>query len=238
MLQRIGLAGAIALIFTTAATASAGTVDLRFAGVDGVVVKVKHGSTTLTGWAGEMHWDADPAHATGAGTVFGPSVDSFCIELTQNAVTNWNTYTLGDVASSPTPGSALSGGAAGMGAAKAGQLGQLWGSYHADALTNNVSRAALQLAVWEIVYDDGLDLGGGGFKVLNYSADSAAAKTRAGQYLAGLSGYNGPSAGLVALRSESLQDQLVAVPAPTAALGGLALLGGVAVARRRGVTSA
>ena len=237
MLRTLGLAGGVGLAMT-AATASAGSIDMRFSAVDGVVVKIQHESTAITAWAGEMHWDADPALATGAGASFGSSVDSFCIELTQHAVTSWNTYQIGDVSASPTPGSTLSGGPAGMGATKAGQLGQLWGGYHADALTSDVKRAAFQLAVWEIVYDDGLDLGSGGFKVLNYDANSAAAKTRARQYLAGLSGYTGPSAGLAALRSDSLQDQLVAVPTPTAALGGLVLLGGMAVTRRRGVISA
>jgi hypothetical protein len=222
----------------TAAPAQAGTVRMSYDGVDGIKVKVKRdkpggGTHNKTVWAGEMLWNVDSSGSTGFGQSFGSQLRAFCIELTQTAHANMDTYTITDTALAPTPGSANSGGSDGMGDAKAADLEKLWGAYRDDA-DSTIAKAAFQLSVWEIVYDDGLDLGDGSFQVLNRNGnDDDLAKAQAQTWLDSLAGYTGPSVSLAALSHGQHQDQLIAVPTPSAAMGGLFALGSLLACRRR-----
>ncbi len=100
------------------------------------------------------------------------------------------------------------------------------------AVTDATTSAAMQLAVWEIIYDNGMNVNSGsGFAV---TAGSSAARTQANTWLAGLASSNHQ---YIAQRlyNPTYQDQLVVtVPEPETYamfLAGLGMMG--FVARRR-----
>jgi hypothetical protein len=153
-----------------------------------------------------------------------------CIELDQ--YTRDATYDVIPVANGPRPGLALSAGP--MGAPKADMVSRLWAAYWDQANLSAADAAAFQVSIWEIVYDDDLDLFGGAFRA-NYAnlASSPLFVQTANAWLGGMGSLTG-SANLVALSSLRYQDQLVMVPLPSAALAGIALLAclaGVSVRR-------
>lgn len=146
--------------------------------------------------------------------------------------------------------------AGGMGATRAGQLAQLIGGavggYLPGAYSlSPVEQVALQMAVWEIVFETAGNLsvtGGnigrgfsnlgngttGGYPSFIDAATTAAATTKANFWLGNLTNYT-PARNLLAITWNDRQDFLVqAVPIPPAAwLLGSGLLGLFAVARRR-----
>ncbi|MBL8490065.1 MAG: PEP-CTERM sorting domain-containing protein [Rhodocyclaceae bacterium] len=112
------------------------------------------------------------------------------------------------------------------------KLGWLMANDASYAVTNATTSAAMQLAIWEIVYDNGADVTSGmGFKV---TAGSAAAQTQANAWLAGLAASNHQYIA-ERLYNPDKQDQLVVtVPEPETYamfLAGLGMMG--FVARRR-----
>lgn len=117
-------------------------------------------------------------------------------------------------------------------------LGDFWNGSSQTAFgdLNPSLAAAFQLAVWEIVFDSGLDLTGGAFKDLGGSTGVMQAQA----WLAGVSSYAGTgytSWNLYRLHSDSNQDYVTGthnVPEPASlGLAGLALAALACTSRRR-----
>jgi hypothetical protein len=213
---------AIGMIGLAALAGSAQAVDTVRARFDsiapGVLLEysINSGGSFQFSFAGQFNWTRDnvmPGTYAGLQGQFA----TFCIEIGQR-VDFGNTYDffVDTVASSPigTP----------MGAAKAGQLAELFGRFF-GGLTTNDDYAAFQVAIWEITTDNSTDVTSGLFQIRNNAVVSGLANTMLGA----LNG-TGPTMNLLALQSRTNQDQIF-VPAP----GALALagLGGLLAARRK-----
>lgn len=178
-------------------------------------------------------------------TAFDNSFQTFCIDVTQTF--NFNpsnppsyTYTLTPLQNAPWDNAQHN---TGMGLAKAKLLSELWDNFHSQ-VTNDDNSAAFQIAVWEIVFEtsgNALDLTSGNFKA-NYGTSQVQGYVKLGSeyvptyvktaqnWLNTLTG-NGPlDPNLVALTSDTAQDQFTftSVPAPPgvllAGIGGLGLV--------------
>jgi len=156
-----------------------------------------------------------------------PSYGAFCIEI-QQAISVGQTVTFDVVPITDAP-SAF--GPAGMGAARADRLAELFGRHYVDSDTSNENAVAFGIAVWEIVNDDSLNLNAGAFTTV--STNPAGAKALASIWLAEIDG-TGPRASLLALRSDKAQDYVI-VNNDVPATGTLAIapIGALAAARRR-----
>lgn len=220
---------AIIAVATLAGTTFADTINATFTGVTpGQSVGLRlsgHNMNTTAGQFTFLRNASDPGTLPG----FAPTFTGFCIDLTEYVQNGheytWNTYSL---ANAPTS-------AAGpMGAARAQRLARLFGNqYNNLATASNQAQAyaAFQLAVWEIVTDDGLDLDHG---TLQVTSAPSGTKSLAQSWLDAVSG-SGPVMSLIAIDNAATdcngQQGYVMVPAPGAAamLG----LGGLAMTRRR-----
>lgn len=157
----------------------------------------------------------------------GPSLISFCIELTQS-IALYHTYTVDAVSldSAPIPASGPIG--PGMGPAAAGLIQELWAAnfndiFHPDITlgeSQSSNAAAFQLAIWKLEYDGGatLSFSQGFLRVAVNDSDDLSDQSviTAGKWLGkiDLSG-KGPKANLLALTGHSgsvFQDQVVETP--------------------------
>jgi hypothetical protein len=121
-----------------------------------------------------------------------------------------------------------------MGAVRATRLKKLWANYYSTTFVAQYA-AAFQLAVWEIVYDDDLNLTNGNFQV-TYAQD--ATKAQANTWLTGLDNLtiaaNKPN--ISAVTSNTYQDFVAPSPVPEPAsifLFGTSLLGLFVASRKR-----
>lgn len=159
------------------------------------------------------------------GNYAGPGADgefeAYCIQLTQS-ITWGETYDFETRAPelSPLPGQ-------GMGAARADLLAELYGRFYLPGTTSRDEAAAFQLAVWEIVHDDGTDLTSGLIQVEDTGIWFAMAQS----WLASLDGQ-GPRSQLLAMTHLDKQDHIILIPSAPA-LGLLAMSGLFAGATRR-----
>jgi hypothetical protein len=78
----------------------------------------------------------------------GGWVGTYCSDMFQDTPSSWTEYTIVDTADAP-----VGAGQTAMGAEKAGDIAQLFDRYYASAV-NNVTCAAFQACVWEIIYED------------------------------------------------------------------------------------
>lgn len=178
------------------------------------------------GWtgtiAGSMNWTRDVMNP---GTYSGlqGNFSSFCIEVTQHVGFGGSyQYFQNTVANGPYPADINFN--LPMGNTKAGQLAELFGRHYAG-LASNTDYGAFQMAVWEIVYDNGTDVNAGQFQIRNAATEQALANA----WLQSIDGMGPMMGGLFVLSSADAQDQIV--PGP----GSLALMGvsGLLASRRR-----
>ncbi|QOJ13892.1 MAG: PEP-CTERM sorting domain-containing protein [Planctomycetia bacterium] len=219
------------VLSASAAMASAATVKADFINISpsrGDFDYVLNGNNDET-TAGVFNWQTVPGGDTDLGLF-----QSFCIELGQG-VGDGVLFSIVPLGNGPLPGTGTGGpGVNGpMGSAKAALIGELWARRHASIFTGTTSQqrdkaAAFQVAIWEIVYDDGLNLDGGAFRENDSASWVDMAKTWLGE-LNGDPNYTTP--GLVALTHPNKQDQVTLIPEPTSL--GLLALGGVGAWMRR-----
>jgi len=176
----------------------------------------------------------------------------FCIETETIGASGTSTWGIGDVSLAPVDEGPY-GTTQPMGSDRGKYLGQLW-YRHYDKVVDNVSGAAFQLAVWEIVFET--NLAGGVNGDINQPATSAywditsglvaarddtAARTLAQSWLVDVrDNPNSPSYKLLGLTYNGRQDIIVRdmtqgggeVPAPSALLLCLIGVGFAGVARR------
>ena len=189
-------------------------------------LSLNNGASYSAALAGRMNWTR-----TGGTSTDAPegNFSTFCIELTQHVAFNqsyeFNVVTL-DLA--PSPGG--DGVGDGMGISKADQLSEFWGE-HRSNVVDNLTAAAFQIGIWEIVYDDNLHLGTGTF-IAQPLTVTPQQVSLAQQWLDDVNGV-GARSKLLAMSSSTRQDQVFevpstpapAIPAPGAAWGAVPLLG-------------
>ncbi len=169
--------------------------------------------------AGLFHW---------TNTDTNKAFNSFCIDL-EHHVQLGSTYTFDRLSLTDARGDEPQYTGGRLSSAQADLLELFWGQYF-SLINSKATAAAFQLGVWEIVYD-GLDspYSGGLFDA---TANGAWTQYTA-SWLNGLD-LQGARQNLVGLHKDNVQDQIVAVPTPTAAvLGGIGLVGFVARRRTR-----
>jgi len=182
-------------------------------------------SPSRTGNTGVGGFTATYTPSVGAPTSFV----AYCIDLSQTFSFN-NSFAV-------TPTSVLSM----FGSTVTSALDRLYTQRYATANATNVSSAAFQLAVWEIITETSsgaYSLASGLFRATGNSTADTDALNMATFWLNNLA--SGPSGGysLTALVSSSHQDQLMAAPIPepetyAMLLAGLGLMGFVVSRRRR-----
>ncbi|HZW06839.1 MAG TPA: Cys-Gln thioester bond-forming surface protein [Phycisphaerales bacterium] len=215
-------------VLALAGTSLADTVNARFTGVSpGQSVTMRldgHNINTQAGAYNFLRSASNPGTLAG----FAPTFQGFCIDLTEYVQVGhtyqWHTVALGNAPTSD---------AGPMGAANALRLGRLFANQYtglATASNQAQAHAAFQIAVWEIVFDDGLDLAHGSLKATNAPAGTIALAQSWLNTLGSGAGWN-----LIAIDDQPGCDDghqgYVLTPAPGAAA--LMGLGGLAGMRRK-----
>lgn len=235
------VAGAVVGVMAPMHAATAGTVNLAFNGAAygyqnfnlyNTSPPVSDNNQAAGGFT--MKVNANPA-PTDPQFKAGNSILTWCIELTQSisSGSSYN-YTTTDLT------------AANLG--WAGKLQQLIAQNYQTVLSaaNSITSAAMQLAIWEVVYEpanSNLDLSNGNFRATATNKDSTSARNMAQSWLENLSGSADTGKyKIVMLTSKSAQDLVTVLPTPipaAALLFGSALgLGGLLQRRRRATPAA
>lgn len=175
-----------------------------------------------TGAAGHFNWTRTGGDYAGAQGNFM----SFCTELTEHISNGGNyCYTVAALEFAPSSGG-------GMGSAKADLIRELFGRYYTPAFgapLTGTQATAMQLAIWEIVYEDDSFALGLGTGLVRLTNDNIAAMTVADAYLASLDGTGPLNNTIVVMSGAGIQDQIIPAPGSLALLG----LGGLVATRRR-----
>lgn len=227
-----------------AGSASASTIQMKYDsllhGSATPTVKVTASSPFLAGNKASLTVYAGPLlHQTKLGNgvlaqTSGKTIATFCTELSQTVKSSWTTFEAIDLQEAPKPAAGPLG--MGMSAASADAIRVLWASVGDAKFTNPLIGAAFQIAIWEIVYDgaENFDLGNGHVKFSNSAAVIAEANNLFNTHLASISEHSHRQGGLIALSSDSGQDQLFVIPLPShGAMAMVGLMGLGAIRRRR-----
>lgn len=202
--KNFGILGAMAVAGGLAAGAQAATLSATFHGASPsltIQLSLDGGHDYDDYVAGLMNWTKTGGDYDGVDGDYS----TFCIELTEH-VHSGDSYTFDVVDTQLAPTSSN------MGIGKADLIDELYGRFFGDLNFDDPGEmAAFQLAVWEIVYDSGVDLTDGWFR-----AASGSHRSLAQSYLNALDG-SGPRLAVEALAQVGVQDQLV-VPEPASAL--------------------
>jgi hypothetical protein len=222
------------------------TLEGTHSGISGLTFH--YGSRTITAFAGEYAWIA----AAGSHNPWplNQSFESFCVDLNDSVAKGGTyTYTLKTLDSSPNPYPENPTGG-GMGAVRADALRRLWGTYRADVTADNIKAAAFQMAIWEIIFDTTHIPGAGTLPAQtmsvmnqdgafymeygNSSSTSYKVAAKANFYLSNLyQSFSKIETNLAVMScGNDVQDQLVVMPMPAAACGGLLLFGVTAGMKR------
>lgn len=214
----------------SAASASAGIIDLQYLGRGlGRSVHIDVSGSGMNVFAGQLRHRAGTT--TGPDSIFNNlTLNTYCVDLAQHTSKNWTPFTITDISlAGSTP----------MGAAKGDAIRDAFAYLyaHPGLQVNNDTAAGFQLALWEIVsdYDTGigrssLDFTAGTFKAQSTNGNplSSAVANWATTFFNAIGGERAPVS-VIAFASNRAQDQAV----PTPGIGALALLGLVALRRRR-----
>jgi hypothetical protein len=187
--------------------------------IDGVAYNAGHMQHTYTG----------PIPSVAVGQFKNQTFFTFCIEL-QNVSRSPESWTIQKLSEAPNPSSSNGGLPYGAGDAQevhavvaaAIRLGWINGDLSA-ASAGQTELAAIQGMIWKVLFDGSTVVG----NQTQVTAAMAALEAEAAL---------DPFArvkGLAAMTNADAQDQLYVVPLPTAALAGLAMLGGLAGVRLR-----
>jgi hypothetical protein len=189
------------LLLTVPAVASADSFDAYFAGTGrGTAVSGYNGSTSFSVWAGEIKWD-------GVGV---PDFLSYCIQMDSNVAYH-------QVFSDALPQQ--------ISLQDATQIAYLVSKNFAS-ITSDAGAAALQLAIWNVLYDSDYSISSGSFR-----STTSAVLALGNSFLTDLQQY-GSLGGSVNFFDAKLGQDQVTVPEPATLL----LLGASAIvfgARRR-----
>lgn len=201
-----------ALGLAQAASAATLTATFNNVGPYNSVSASTDGAANFSGFAsGLMNWTKTGGDYAGVNGNF----TTFCIELTEH-VSNGGSYTYNIVSTDLAPTSL-----GGMGLAKAAELSELFGRFYAGLdFDNSDDMTAMQLSVWNIVYDGDHTLAAGPFQVSNGGAYFGLAQSMLGA----LDG-TGPHASLLAMAAVGVQDQIIPEPASLVLLAAGLLLG-------------
>jgi hypothetical protein len=209
------------------------TLSLNSAhGLQNTVQVTKPESYSL--WAGALDWRVTSVQKGGAGDYKPASGNlyTFCIQMSQN-VTIGGSATFSVV--SLNSGTPVLGGSEGkLTTYEIGLIQSLVDKHYSD-LTSPANYAAMQLAIWEIVYDGGSGSGSTPFSpdfshgvFISTSDGNTGALTTAGTWLTNLTPDTNVTS--LALVSSGAQDQLIGivapVPLPAAAGVGVSMLVG------------
>jgi len=236
-----------------AGSANADTVTATFNGVTpGLSVAVNYdgalgGSAfNQVTSAGRFNWTTtgtNPAPPLTVGSqVFnvGTQFITFCIELNQSIASGGSaTFTVSALTSAPGVGPTITG-------ATATSIRELWEDHYYQHVINNSNSAGLaqnaaafQVAIWELIYDQG---GAKNVAAGHITFTSSPAVVQAQSWLAALDGTVTVNTNVIALTSQSSQDQsfiissapIVETPLPPVMWGGIGLLGMSLVGKLRG----
>jgi hypothetical protein len=227
LLKRMLCAGAAALACSIPSAATAATLD--FTGIGKASVVSISGLRTVTAWAGELDWNWIGTPPAG----FSESLYTYCVDVLNNEADpqyNVAVRSTDDMTPITSPNSAAGAGA---------KIGWLMNTYAASIHSSgtNEQAAGLQVAIWETLYDSGLNtfnLASGQFIV----SASVGTMTWASTYLTNLyssAGNTGHAAWLDSPGNGNGQDQ-VTVPEPST-LALLMVAGGLLFAFRRKSTA-
>jgi len=209
---KLGLSLALgALGLMPGANASADTIDVQatitgvqFATSSYTTVGIKFNGSDL----GQVIAGPEIWHQTGGSTLLGDYL-TYCVEINQDVYLGSSYgFTTGTVESAPTPGNPIPG-ASGMGSAKATLLDELWARHYGD-VSNAVSGAAFQVAVWDIVYDADFNLGIGNLQAYGNTAVTDLATTWLTDVNTNSTAFTHQN--LLALKSDNFQDQVTLLP--------------------------
>jgi hypothetical protein len=223
----------VAALVLVSTTSFAADVNPRIYSVNGYGITINGPSGSQGTTAGQFTW-----RTWQAGTLpqFYEYFTAFCIEWYTVNVDNDYDFEP-DLTDAPVNGGGLGFGSSQMSATAAANLEELYGRFYSDVDTQ-VERAAFQVAIWEIVYEN-MPGGSSSSDSLNVtSGDATFTNPGHGDVLSTAQGYlnaldgTGPTQALAALTSALNQDMIVPVPLPPALLVGFGLLGGLAVFRR------
>jgi len=215
----------VGAVFIALSASSAQAETIKFTGVGAASVVTVGGSIAANYhgdvWAGELNWEW--VGGTPAG--FATSFYAYCVDLASFVQ---STETVTRVSST-----GFTNGVANGGAKAAWLFNEYAAGIHslANTATAAINAAALQIAIWEAMYDTSRDLTTGGFTA---SSSNAAVTTQANVYLSNLYASQPWTAVATILSTNAGQDQIIAqVSEPsTLLLMGLAFFGVAGLARR------